>query len=273
MDSLGIIAGNRNLPILLAKQARLQGIKRLVAVGFIGETSQELEALVDEMVWIRVGQLGRLIDTFKKRGITKCVMVGQISPKNLFELRPDLKAMMLLLRLRHKHAHSIFGAVVDELMKSGIEVIEPLPWLKPYMPGVGFHIGPPLSKEEQADLSLGYYIAKEIARLEIGQTVVIKDGVILAVEAFEGTDACIERGGRLAERKGAVVVKVAKEGHDMRFDIPCLGLTTIDTCVRAGIRVIGIERNKTLFLDQEKACELAKRYNISVVTVPVGDFN
>lgn len=272
VEALGIIAGNRSLPLLLAKEARRQGVRRLVAVGYIGETDPELEHLVDEMVWLRVGQLTRTILALKSRGIRQCVMVGQLAPKNLFQMRPDLRAMTLLLRLRHKHAHSIFGAVANELAKEGIELIEPTPWLRPHMPGKDFHLGPNLKPTERADLEVGYRVAKRIAELEIGQTVVVKDGVVLAVEAFEGTDRCLERGGELAGPKsGAVAVKVAKEGHDMRFDIPCFGISTVETCARAGIRVLGVERDRTLFLDEEQVRQAVRRLKVTIVTVPVED--
>ena len=131
--SLGIIAGNRSLPLLFAKQARAAGVPRLVAVAFENETDPALASLVDEIVWLRVGQLSKLIDAFTSRGVTQCVMVGQIAPKNLFDLRPDLRAMSLLFRLKEKNAHTIFGGIADELKKDGVDLIEATPWLKPLM--------------------------------------------------------------------------------------------------------------------------------------------
>ena len=166
-------------------------------------------------------------------------MVGQIAPKNLFDLRPDLRAMGMLFRLKEKNAHTIFGAIADELKKDGVELIDATPWLTPLMPGRDFHLGPKLSAEQKADVEFGFKIAKEISRLEIGQTVVVKNGAVLAVEGFEGTDKCLARGGELAGKDGgAVAVKVAKEKHDLRFDIPCLGAKTIETCAAAGISVL-----------------------------------
>ena len=133
-DTLGIIAGNRSLPLLFAKEARRQGIQRLVAVAFEGETDPALAPLVDEIVWLKVGQLSKMLAAFTDRGIQRCVMAGQITPKNLFEIRPDLRALALLLRLREKNAHTIFGAIADELKREGVELIEATPWLKSLMP-------------------------------------------------------------------------------------------------------------------------------------------
>src|SRR5882762_6077794 len=242
LESLGIIAGNRSLPLVFAQQARDLGVKRLVAVAFEGETDPELAPLVDEIVWLRVGQLSKMIGAFAKRGVKQCVMVGQIAPRNLYDLRPDLRAVGLLLRLKEKNAHTIFGAIADELKTDGVELVDATPWLKPLMPGAGFHLGPKLSPEQRADVEFGFRIAKEVSRLEIGQTVVVKDGAVLAVEGFEGTDKCLARGGELAGQDGgAVAVKVARANHDMRFDIPCLGPQTLETCAAAGIAALALE--------------------------------
>jgi DUF1009 family protein len=268
VDTLGIIAGNRSLPMLLAREARIAGIKRLVALGFEGETDPALAALVDEMVWLKVGQLSKMIAAFKDRGVTRCVMVGQIAPKNLFDLRPDLRAMALLFKLKKKNARTIFGAIADELQKDGIELIEPLPWLEASMPAAGFAMGPKLSADQAADAAFGYRIAKQVSRLEIGQTVVVKDGTVLAVEGFEGTDKCLARGGELAGKDGgAVAVKVARENHDLRFDIPCLGPRTLETCAAANISALALEAGKTLLLEQETCARLAAKHKISLTTI------
>ncbi|MGA2029565.1 MAG: UDP-2,3-diacylglucosamine diphosphatase LpxI [Verrucomicrobiota bacterium] len=268
LESLGIIAGNRSLPIEFTRQARAAGIKRLVAVAFENETEPELARLVDEIIWLKVGQLGKMISAFTDRGILKCVMVGQIAPKNLYNLRPDLRAMSLLLRLKEKNAHTIFGAIADELKKDGVELIDATPWLKLLMPAHGFHLGPKLSDEQKADVEFAFKIAKEISRLEIGQIVVVKDGVILAVEGFEGTDKCLARGGELAGKDGgAVAVKVAKVGHDMRFDIPCIGLRTLETCAASGVAVLALESGRTLLLEQETCAQFAKKNKISLTTI------
>ena len=268
IDNLGIIAGNRSLPLIFAKQARRLGIKRLVAVAFEGETDPALTSLVDEIVWLKVGQLSKMIAAFTDRGIKHCVMAGQIAPKNLYELRPDLRALAVLLRLKEKNAHTVFGAIADELEKDGVELIEATPWLQPLMPASGFRVGPKLSEAQRADLDFGFRIAKEISRLEIGQTVLVKNGAVLAVEAFEGTDKCLVRGGELAgPAGGAVAVKVAREKHDFRFDIPCLGPQTLETCAAARIAVLAFEAAKSLLLEQETCERLAHKNNIAITTV------
>lgn len=267
MESLGIIAGNRSLPLLFAQQARSTGVKRLVAVAVEGETEESLASLVDDIVWLKVGQLGKLISTFTDRGVKQCVMVGQIAPRNLFDLRPDLRAMGLLLRLKEKNAHTIFGAIANELKKDGVELIDATPWLAPLMPGDGFQFGPDLSPEQCTDVEFGFRIAKDVSRLEIGQTVVVKNGTVLAVEGFEGTDKCLARGGELAGKAGgAVAVKVAKQKHDMRFDIPCVGPQTLETCAKSGISVFAFESGKSLVLEQETCEKLARTAKISVTT-------
>ncbi len=268
IETLGLIAGNRSLPLLLAQEARRLGVKRLVAVAFEGETDPALTPLVDDIVWLRVGQLGKLISAFTDRGVRQCVMAGQIAPKNLYDVRPDLRAMGLLLRLKEKNAHTIFGAIAEELKKDGVELIEARPWLASLMPGAGFHLGPKLSANQREDLAFGFRIAKEVSRLEIGQTVVVKDGTVLAIEGFEGTDRCLARGGELAGKDGgAVAIKVAKVNHDMRFDIPCLGPQTLETCAAGRIAVLALEAGKSLLLEQETCARLADRHRIALTTV------
>ena len=267
-DTLGIIAGNRSLPLLFARQARAQGAQRLVAAAFEGETDPQLAGLVDDIVWLKVGQLSKMLRAFTERGVRQCVMLGQIAPKNLFDLRPDFRALSLLLRLKKKNARTIFGAIADELKKEGIELVEPLPWLRPLMPAAGFALGPALSRAQQEDVALGIEMAKQISRLEIGQTVVVKDGAVLAVEGLEGTDSCLRRGGALAGTAGgAVAVKVAREQHDLRFDIPCVGISTVEACREAKIAALAFEAGMTLVLEQEEVGTMARENKISIAAV------
>ncbi|HTH46883.1 MAG TPA: UDP-2,3-diacylglucosamine diphosphatase LpxI [Candidatus Limnocylindria bacterium] len=261
---LGLIAGSKSLPLLFAREARRDG-RRIVTVAFEGETNPELASLVDEIVWLRVGQLGKMIAAFTDRGVRECVMLGQIAPKNLFDLRPDLRAMALLFRLKEKNAHTVFGGIADELQKDGVTLIEPLRWLQPWMPAKGYSVGPKLSEEQREDVRFGLRIAKEISRLEIGQSVVVKRGTVLAVEGFEGTDACLERGGKLAGKDGgAVAVKVAKAGHDLRFDLPCIGPKTIEVGAAHGVSVLAVEAGRTLLLDQPETEQLALARKLTV---------
>jgi DUF1009 family protein len=264
---LGIIAGNRSLPLELARLARQAGVTRIVAAAFENETDPGLTQLVDEIVWLKVGQLSKMISVFSERGISRCAMAGQIAPKNLFDVRPDLRAVGLLLRLKEKNAHTIFGAIADELKKDGVELINATALLKPIMPGADFLIGPKLSDAQKADVSFGTRIAKEISRLDIGQAVVVKDGTVLAVEGFEGTDRCLARGGELAGKSGgAVAVKVAKKNHDLRFDIPSVGARTLEVCRDAKISVFAFEPEKTLLLERDLVEQLARKHKISVTT-------
>lgn len=268
VETIGLIAGNRSLPLLFAKQARAAGVKRIVAVAFEGETEQTITSLVDEVVWIKVGQLSKMIAAFTDRGVKQCVMLGQIAPKNLYDVRPDLRAMAVLFRLKERNAHTIFGAIADELKKDGVELIEATPWLQPLMPGAGFRLGRKLSDEQRGDLEFGFRIAKEISRLEIGQLVVVKEGTVLAVEGFEGTDKCLARGGELAGKNGgAVAVKVAKVNHDMRFDVPCIGPKTLETCAQSGVAVLAFEAGRSLLLEPEVCAALADKYKLAVTTV------
>ncbi len=268
IQSLGLIAGNRSLPLIFAKQARSLGVKRIVAVAFQGETEPALDSLVDEIVWLKVGQLSKMIAAFTERGVKHCVMAGQIAPKNLYDVRPDLRALGMLMRLKEKNAHTIFGAIADELKKDGVELIEGTPWLQPFMPSNGFLLGPKMSGEQQADVAFGFGIAKEVSRLEIGQTIVVKDGTVLAVEGFEGTDKCLARGGELAGKDGgAVGVKVTKADHDMRFDLPCIGPQTLQTCADARLAVLAFEAGKSLLLEQDACAQLARQHKISITTI------
>jgi DUF1009 family protein len=267
-ESIGIIAGNRSLPLLFAKQARAAGVKRIIAVAFEGETDQTITSLADEVVWVKVGQLSKLIGAFTDRGVKQCVMLGQIAPKNLFDVRPDLRAMGVLFKLKERNAHTIFGAIANELKKDGMELIEATPWLQPLMPAAGFRMGRKLSAEQQADVEFGFRIAKEVSKLEIGQLVVVKEGTVLAVEGFEGTDKCLARGGELAGKDGgAVAVKVAKLNHDMRFDVPCIGPQTLETCAKSGVTVLAFESGRSLVLEQEACATLAERHKLAITTV------
>lgn len=267
VESIGIIAGNRSLPLLFARQARAAGVKRIVAVAFEGETDPAIAGLVDEIVWVKVGQLAKMISTFTDRDVKQCVMLGQIAPKNLYDVRPDFRGMAVLFKLKERNAHTIFGAIASELRKDGVELIEATPWLQPLMPGAGFHLGRKLSTAQREDVAFGFGLAKEVSRLDIGQLVVVKEGTVLAVEGFEGTDKCLARGGELAGKDGgAVAVKVAKLNHDMRFDVPCLGPQTLETCARVGVAVLAVEIGKTLLLEKEACAALVERHKLSVTT-------
>ena len=191
-------------------------------------------------------------------------MAGQIAPKNLFDLRPDWKALLMLARLKERNAESIFAAIADELRKIDIELLPATSFLEDYLAPAGLMVGSRLSRREEEDIDLGWKTAKEIARMDVGQTVVVKDGTVLALEGFEGTNEAIKRGGKLA-REGAVVVKVAKPNQDMRFDVPVIGVETIRVANDAHIRVIAVEAGKTLLLERDAIIDLAQTGGLSIV--------
>ena len=264
-DTLGIIAGNGVYPRLLANSARKAGVRKIIAAAFTDETDPALAQLVDLIEWMRVGQLSRLLKFFRDQNIHHAIMAGQIAPKNLFDLHPDWKALLVLAKLKQRNAETIFAAIADELAKVDVDLLPATTFLEDSLASAGLIAGPKLSGREEEDVDFGWQIAKEIARLDIGQTVIVKNGTIVAVEALEGTNDVIKRGGTLA-RKGAVIVKVAKPNQDMRFDVPVIGIETIRTAVEVKVRVIAIEAGKTLLLQKDAIVDLAAREKISIVT-------
>jgi UDP-2,3-diacylglucosamine hydrolase len=263
-ETLGIIAGNGVYPRLLADSARKAGVKKIVAAAFTGETDPAFAKHVDLIEWMRVGQLNRLLSSFREQKVHHAIMAGQIAPKNLFDLRPDWKALLLLGKLRQRNAESIFAAIADELAKIDVDLLPATTFLEDSIATAGLIAGPKLSRREEEDVVLGWKIAKEIARLDIGQTVIVKNGTIVAVEAFEGTNEAIKRCGALAG-EGAIMVKVAKPIQDMRFDVPVIGIETVRVAAEAKLRVIAIEAGKTLLLEHEAIIELAERAKISLI--------
>ncbi len=272
MDTLGLIAGNGDFPFILARAARQTGVGRLVAVAFEGETRPDIQQQVDELEWVRVGQLDRLIKTFTKRGVTRAVMAGGITPANLFKnLRLDFRMVAVAARLKVRNAETIFSAIGTEMSKDGVELVDPRPFLGDNVPRVGVLTGRKPDKDQRDDIDFGLKMAKAVSALDIGQTVVVKQGTVLAVEGFEGTDDCIRRGGALAgEKGGAVVVKVSKPDHDFRFDIPCVGTNTIASCAAGKVAVLAVEAGRSLLLDKESVLRAAEEHEVCVVAVEAG---
>ena len=269
MEPLGIIAGNGEFPLILARSARQLGTGRIVAAAFDGETNPEIDGAVDEIEWVKLGQLKKLIEVFTSRGVKRAVMAGGVAPSNLFKnLRLDLRMTTVALRLKERNAETIFGAIAAELSKDGVELIDPRPFLGDSVPKAGVLTRHQLSKEQQEDVGFGLKIAKAVSALDIGQTAVVKQGTVLAVEGFEGTDECIRRGGALAGEKGhAVVVKVSKPAHDFRFDIPCVGAKTIESCRAGHISVMAMEAGRSLLLDKDRLLKAANEAGLSLVAV------
>lgn len=265
-ESLGIIAGKGVYPRLLADSARKQGVKRLYAVAFRKETDPVLEKYADQVDWLYLGQLGAMLEAFKASGVKQVVMAGQITPTHLFRIRMDGPMISLLSRLRVRNAETIFGAVGEELKKIGVELLPASLFMEHTMPEAGVLSARAPTEQESADIELGLKVAKTTSGLDIGQTVVIKNGTILAVEAFEGTDAAIARAGELGGA-GAVVVKVAKRGHDMRFDIPVVGEHTMKSLRRIRASVLAVEAKRTILLDREVVVGEADRQGLCLVAV------
>jgi DUF1009 family protein len=262
-DVLGIIAGNGVYPRLLADSARKAGVKKIVAAAFTDETDLVLVERVDLIQWMRVGQLSRLLNFFRDQDIHHAIMAGQIAPKNLFDLHPDWRTLLLLGKLKQRNAESIFAAIADELAKVDVDLLPATTFLEDSIAPPGLIAGPKLLRREEEDVDFGWKIAREIARLNVGQTVIVKNGAILAIEAFEGTNEAIKRGGALA-RKGAIMIKVAKLHQDTRFDVPVIGVETIRVASDAKLRVIAVEAGKTLLLERDAIVDLARDSKISI---------
>lgn len=269
-ESLIIIAGKGVYPLELAASARAQGVKRICAIAYPGETEKSIAHLVDQVVWIKLGQYTAMLEAMSGFGIPRAVMAGGISPTALFRVRPDGAFIALLGRLPQKNADTIFGAVGEDLKKIGIELQPAHLFMEKSMPEPGLLTATPPTESQQRDIELGLLVAKTTSGLEIGQTVVIKEGTVLAVEAFEGTDATILRAGELGG-PGATIVKVAKRGHDMRFDIPVIGERTLKSCKKAGIAVLAVEARRAIILDRANFLAQASRQNLCVIAIPTQD--
>ena len=268
MDSntpIGIVAGKGLYPKLL-----LQAIKRYApqrarfVIGFKGETDPSLLDDCEVLYWFNVGQLSKPIRTLKKSNVKQVIMAGQITPNNLFKLRPDLRALKLLSKLKKTNADSLFGAIAGEIEASDIKVLSATSYMDDYLTKEGHLFGPKAKKQSIADMDYGYQVAQHISSIDIGQSCVIRNGTILAVEAFEGTDQCIVRGGELGHGKNVTLVKVAKYDHDFRFDVPVIGATTIKKCAEAGINSIALEASRTLILEPKEMKAMAKEHKISI---------
>ena len=267
MEKIGIIAGNRKFPILLAEAARKRHY-HLVAVAIKHDTSRFLTRHVDKIYWISLAEFSRLFQIFKDEGITKVVMAGQISPHRLFskEINRDKELRDLLANLKDKRADTIFGAVAEWLMAHGITLLDSTIFLNECMAAQGVLTKKKPDVRIMEDIHFGFALAKEIGRLDIGQTVAVKEKAIVALEALEGTDNLIRRAGRLS-RGGFTLVKVSKPKQDMRFDIPVVGLQTIKNLVRSNAACLAVEAGKTLFIDKQESINFANHKGLAIVGV------
>src|SRR5438874_10892695 len=263
---IGLIAGNGRFPLLFAENARRLGY-RVSAVALTGETDPSLEGAVDRLHWIALGQLGRLIKAFKKDGVRQAVMVGGVKKTHLFSgIRPDLRSLALLRRVTVRKDDSLLRALASELEDEGIRIRESTFGLDGLLVDEGTLTRRSPTKREWGDIEFGWEMAGAVGRLDIGQCVVVKDRVVVAVEAVEGTDEAVLRGGKLA-RLGAVVVKRFKPQQDRRFDLPAIGPGTIRAMADCGAAVLAIEAGRAVFLDREEAIAAADATGIAVVGV------
>jgi len=264
MTGWGLIAGNGRFPFLVLEGARSQGIEMAV-IALEEEASAELEKSVKRLHWVSLGELSKAIDLMHEEGVTQAVMAGQVKHNKIFSaIRPDWKLAKLLFSLPRKSTDALIGGIARVLEEEGIQLVDSTLFLKPLLPEPGVLTRRSPNKEESADIAYGHSVARQIAGLDIGQTVVISDQACVAVEAMEGTDETIARASRIAEGKPLVVVKVSKPGQDMRFDVPVVGLPTIEQMKSSRATALAVDARRTLLFDRPKLIELADAAGIAI---------
>ncbi|MGD8509795.1 MAG: UDP-2,3-diacylglucosamine diphosphatase LpxI [Syntrophobacterales bacterium] len=269
MKKIGLIAGGGQFPILFARAARQNGVE-VVAVALKGEADELLESQVNHCSWVSLGKLGQMIETFEKAQVTEVAMAGAVAKTKLFsKIRPDWKAVRLLARMLHKKDDAILRAFTEELEAHGIKVRPSTLFLPELLAPPGILTRRRPNARERRDINFGWNLAKEIGKLDIGQCILVRDQAVLAVEAIEGTDETIRRGGRLGKSE-VVVVKVCKPNQDLRFDVPAVGLQTIETMKEVGASVLVVEAERTLMFDREKMIQAADDAKIAILSRPAG---
>ena len=265
MEKIGLIAGNRRFPFLVAQEAQKKGVAVTVAA-IRGETDWGIKKVSHNISWFSLGEFKRMFDFFKENGINKVLMAGQISPARLFsrEVRENREIQELLNSMKDLKANTIFSGIAKKLSAAGLELLDSTIFVKEFLPLKGILTKKHPSPEESEDISFGMELAHKIADLDIGLSVGVKQKAILAVEALEGTDNLIRRAGALA-RKGVVIAKVSRPKQDMRFDIPVIGLNTVKTLIQARAGCLAIEADKTLFIDMQASLALADRKKLVIV--------
>ena len=260
----GLIAGNGKFPFMVLEGARQSGAQ--VAVAAIREeTDPEIERLADRCTWVGIGQLGRMIRFFKDEGVEKAMMAGQVKHVQIFSRAvPDARMLKVLLKLPRRNTDSLIGAIASELQSEGIELIDSTYFLQDYLPAIGCLTKRQPDNREREDIEYGLEIAREIARLDLGQTIVVRGKACVAIEAMEGTDETIRRAGTLAHGR-LTVVKIAKPDQDMRFDVPVVGVPTIEAMVASGATCLCITAGKTLMFDHDEMIRVANEKKIAIV--------
>jgi hypothetical protein len=263
-ETLGLIAGNGTLPLLVSEGGRKEGY-RLAAIGHIGETRKDLKRRVDVLKWVSVGQLEEIVRFFKEEKVKKIILAGAVSKTHFFSrLRPDARALKVLSRLRDKKDDAILRAVAEEMEGEGMEVVSPIRFLAEHLAWLGCWTERKPTEREEKDMAFGRELARQMGALDVGQSVVVKDQIILAVEAIEGTDAAIRRGGKLG-RGDVTVVKICKPNQDQRMDLPVIGPSTVRGLRKAGGALLAVEAGKTIVVNKDKVLEEANRNHLCLI--------
>lgn len=265
-QTIGMIAGGGQFPLLFARAARRRGV-RVVAAAHAGQSPQELADLVDSLCWVKLGQLGKIISHFKKEGVRHTVMLGSIKKTNIFrDVRPDLKGLSLWNKVNARQDDALLRAVAGEMEKEGITIVASTDFLPELLFPKGALTRKKPTDRQMEDIQFGWQVARQIGAMDIGQCVVIRNRTILAVEAIEGTDATIKRGGSLAKER-AVVVKLKKPNQDFRFDLPAVGSTTIASMREVNANVLAVEAGQALLFDRDTFITEADHAGICVVGI------
>ena len=263
---LGLIAGNGRFPFLVIEGAHRAGAEVVVAA-IREETDPAIEKIADRLTWVGIGQLGKMLRFFKSEGVEQAIMAGQVKHVQIFSNAiPDLRMLKMLLRLPRRNTDALIGAVAGELTSEGIELIDSTHFLKDQLPAVGNLSRRTPDDRERSDIEYGLEVAKEIARLDLGQTIVVRDRACVAIEAMEGTDAVIRRAGDLVPGR-LTVVKIAKPDQDMRFDVPVVGIPTIESMIASGATCLCLTAGKTLMFDRAEMIALADKNKIAITAV------
>ena len=263
----GLIAGNGQFPFLVVEGARQQGVS-LAVVAIKEETDPRINEIAENVTWVGIGQLGKMISFFKKQGVEKAIMAGQVKHVQIFSgAIPDLRMVKMLWNLPRRNTDALIGGVADEMAKEGIELIDSTYFIKDQLASEGVLTKRKPTDFERENIEYGLHIASGTARLDIGQTIVVRSKACVAIEAMEGTDATIRRAGELANGK-LTVVKVAKPDQDMRFDVPVVGMPTIETMIAVGATCLSITAGKTLIFDRDEILTLANLNKICIIGSP-----
>lgn len=263
-ETIGLIAGNGTFPLLFARAAREHGY-RVAAVAHRGETLRDIAGEADQVTWVRVGQLGRTIKAFRAAGVKRAVMAGGIDKvRSLLAVRPDWTGFRVLRKSRGRGDDALLRSVAEEFENAGIRIVSSTLFLPHIVAGAGRIAGPPPKQIDLDDVRLGCEILRALGPHDVGQSVIVERGVVLAIEAVEGTDAALRRAGAVG-RGRPVLVKMAKHGQDMRFDAPAVGPTTIETMAATGARTLAVEAGAAIVLEGDRVCMLADRHGIAVL--------